>query len=62
MGQPVYLCIDQLPVAYNNRIVTQKRAAVVINTRKLTRAHTGATSFKGCKNLGRIWALSGLKG
>ena len=52
MGQPVILCFNQLLVAYNNRIVTQKRAAVAINTWRLTRVHTRATSFKGCKNPG----------
>ena len=35
---------------------------MAINSRKLTQAHTGAIGFKGCKNSGRIRALSGLKG
>ena len=62
MEHPDKLCFDRLPVAYNNYVVTQKRAAVAINSRKLTRAHTGAIGFKACKKSGRIRALSGLKG
>ena len=41
MGQPVQLCFDQLPVAHNNCIATQKCAAVAINTWRLTQVHTG---------------------
>ena len=62
MGYPDYLCFDRLPVAYNNYVLTQKYAAVAINSRKLTRAHTGAIGFKGCQNSGRIRALLGVKG
>ena len=33
-------------MAYNNYVLTQKRAAMVISSRKLTQAHTGAIGFK----------------
>ena len=48
-------------MVYNNYLLTQKCAAGTINSRKLTRAYTGAIGFKGSKNSGRIQALSGLK-
>ena len=48
-------------MAYNNNILIQKRAAVVMNTWKLTRVHMGAIGFKGCKNSGHIRVLSGVK-
>ena len=50
---------DQLPVAYNKYVLTQKRAAMAIDSWKLTRAHTGAIKFKGS---GRIRMLLGVKG
>ena len=49
-------------MAYNNYVLTEKHATVVINSQKLTWVHLGAIGFKGCKNSGRIRALSGLKG
>ena len=49
-----------LPVVYTNYELTQKRAAMAINTWKLTQVYTGAIGFKGCKNFGRI-QLSGVK-
>ena len=38
-------------MAYNNYILTQKCAAMMINSWKLTWAHTGAIEFKGSKFL-----------
>ena len=62
MGHPGLLCCDQLPVAYNYHILTQKHTAAAINREKLSQAHTGNIGFKGCKNSRHINALSGLKG
>lgn len=52
MGHPGLLCCDQLPVAYNYLILTQKHTAVAINREKLSPV----------KNSRHINALSGLKG
>lgn len=46
MGHPGLLCCDQLPVAYNYHILTQKHTAVAINREKLSQAHTGDIGFK----------------
>ena len=49
-------------MAYNNYVLTQKPAAVAINSRKLTREHTGAIGFKGCKKIRAHTGIIGVKG
>ena len=46
MGYPGLLCCDQLSVAYNYHILTQKHTAVAINRGKLSQAPTGDIGFK----------------
>ena len=40
MGHPSYLCFVRLPMAYKNYVLTQYPEAMIINSRKLTQAHS----------------------
>ena len=57
LAKSSYSCFNQFLVAYNNYVLTQKRAAVVINSWKLTCVDTGAIRCKGCKISRHIRAL-----
>ena len=48
-GTPQLIMLQSTSCGYNNCTLTQKHAAVAVNSRKLTRAHTGAIGFKGRK-------------